>query len=106
MSNEQPKNSLHERVTVAGGEMVDYVKQLIKDGNVRRLIIRKPSGDTLIEVPLTAGVAVGGALTLFTPVLAAIGAMAGLLAKFEIDIERIDEPTPDERIIEPEDRDR
>ena len=106
MSNHEPKNSLHERVTVAGGEMVDYVKQLIKDGNVRRLIIRKPSGVTLIEVPLTAGVAVGGALTLFTPVLAAIGAMAGLLAKFEIDIVRDDPPDADERIIEAEDHDR
>jgi hypothetical protein len=80
-----------ERVSVAGNELVDYVKQLIAEGNVRRLIIRKPGGATLIEIPLTAGVAVGGALTLLAPIIAALGAMAALIAKFEIDIQRFDE---------------
>jgi hypothetical protein len=80
-----------ERVTVAGGELVDYVKQLVAEGNVRRLIIRKPGGATLMEVPLTAGVAVGGALTLLAPIIAALGAMAALIAKFEIDIVRSDD---------------
>jgi len=82
--------TITERVSVAGGELVDFVKGLIADGNVRRLVIRRPSGEALIEVPLTAGVAVGGALTLLAPVIAAIGAMAALLAKFEVDVERID----------------
>lgn len=86
-----------ERVTVAGGELVGYVKQLIAEGNVRRLIIRKPGGDTLIEVPLTAGVAVGGALTVLAPIIAALGAMAALIAKFELDIIRSpgDDDKPD-----------
>jgi hypothetical protein len=88
------KRTITERVTVAGGELVDFVKRLIADGNVRRLIIRRPSGEALIEVPLTAGVAVGGALTLLAPVIAAIGAIAALLAKFEVDIERIDTRPP------------
>lgn len=84
------KSSITERVSVAGGELVDFVKSLIADGNVRRLVIRRPSGEALIEVPLTAGVAVGGAVTLLAPVIAAIGAIAALLAKFEVDVERID----------------
>jgi hypothetical protein len=84
----EPRRGISERVTVAGGELVDYVKQLVAEGNVRRLIIRKPGGETLIEVPLTAGVAVGGALTLLAPIIAALGAMAALIAKFEIDILR------------------
>ena len=84
------RSSITERVSVAGGELVDFVKGLIADGNVRRLVIRRPSGEALIEVPLTAGVAVGGALTLLAPVIAAIGAMAALIAKFEVDVERID----------------
>ncbi len=88
------KGTITERVTVAGGELVSFVKKLIADGNVRRLIIRRPSGENLIEIPLTAGVAVGGALTLLAPLLAAVGAIAALVAKFEVDIERIDTRPP------------
>ncbi|WP_295543553.1 DUF4342 domain-containing protein [uncultured Thiohalocapsa sp.] len=88
------KRTITERFSIAGHELVDFVKQLIADGNVRRLIIRRPSGEALLEVPLTAGIAVGGALTLLAPVIAAVGAIAALLAKFEVDVERIDEPPP------------
>ncbi len=88
------KRNITERFTVAGNELVDFVKQLIADGNVRRLVIRRPSGEALIEVPLTAGIAVGGALTLLVPVIAAVGAIAALLAKFEVDVERVDQSTP------------
>ncbi|MBK5941784.1 DUF4342 domain-containing protein [Halochromatium roseum] len=91
----EPRRGLSERVTVAGSELVDYVKQLVAEGNVRRLIIRKPGGATLLEIPLTAGVAVGGALTLLAPIIAALAAMAALITKFEIDIQRSDEQNED-----------
>lgn len=91
MSHERDRPTVQERVSLAGSELVDFVKGLIAQGNVRRLIIRKPGGEPLIEVPLTAGVAVGGALTLLAPVLAAVGAMAALVAKVEVDVERADE---------------
>lgn len=90
MSDIRDRTSIQERVTLAGSELVDFVKGLIADGNVRRLVIRKPDGKALLEVPLTAGVAVGGVVTLVAPVIAALGAMAALLAKVEVDIERID----------------
>lgn len=88
MNDEEKGTNITERVTVAGAELVDYVKGLIKEGNVRRLIIRKPDGDVLLEVPLSTGIAVSGALALMTPVLAAIGAMAALVVKVEVDIVR------------------
>jgi len=88
MNDNRLSRRISERVTVAGSELVDYVKEIIAEGNVRRLIIRKPGGAPLMEIPLTAGVAVGGALTLLAPVLAALGAMAALLAKVEVDIVR------------------
>jgi len=88
MSNERKSGRITERVTIAGAELVDYVKRLIAEGNVRRLIIRKPDGDVLMEVPLAAGIAVSGALTLMTPVLAALGAMAALVAKVQVEIVR------------------
>jgi len=95
MSDRNFSRRVSERVTVAGNELVTYVKQLVAEGNVRRLIIRKPGGAPLMEIPLTAGVAVGGALTLLAPVIAALGAMAALLAKVEVDIVRDGDDDPD-----------
>lgn len=91
MKDEQKGGNITERVTIAGNELVDYVKRLVEQGNVRRLIIRKPDGDVLLEVPLTAGIAVSGALALMVPVFAALGAMAALVAKVQVEIVRSDE---------------
>lgn len=90
MSDEQKntKRTWTEEIEVAGSELVEKVKELIQDSSATRLIIRKPSGDVLMEVPIVAGAAVGGAITLFLPVIAAIGAMAALLAQFKIEIVR------------------
>lgn len=79
-----------EEVEVAGSQLVDRVKELVKEGNVRRLIIRNQAGETLLEIPLTAGVVVGGALTVFYPLLAALGALAALVARIKIEIVRSD----------------
>jgi hypothetical protein len=88
--NEEPKKkrTWTEEIEVAGSELVDRVKELIEDSSATKLIIRKPNGDVLMEVPIVAGAAVGGAVTLFVPVLAAIGAMAALLAQFKVEIVR------------------
>lgn len=77
-----------EEIEIDAGELVDRVKNLIQEGNVRRLIIRKSNDDVLVEIPLTAGVAAGGVVTIFAPVLAALGAMAALLARVKIQIVR------------------
>jgi hypothetical protein len=68
-----------QNIEIAGSELVDRMKELIAEDNARRLIIRTSDDEKLLEVPLTTGVAVGGALTLLAPVLAALGAMAALL---------------------------
>lgn len=74
----------HEEFKVNGDELLAKVKQLIKEGNIRRLIIKDKTGKTLIEVPLTIGV-VGIALA---PILAAIGAIAALVTECGIVVER------------------
>ena len=91
MRKDKQKQPVTEEVTLAGSQLVEYVKNVITAGNVRRLIIRKPRGEVLMEVPLTAGLAVGGALTAMAPLLAALGAMAALLAKVTVEIVRTDE---------------
>lgn len=86
-----PKSEEHswiEEIEVAGDHLVARVKELIAEGNVRRLIIRSPEGKVLFEVPLTAGVAVGGVVTLLSPVLAALGALAALVANVKVEIVR------------------
>ncbi len=72
-----------ESVAANGSQVFEAVKNLIHEGNVRRITI-KQDGDTIAEFPLTVGV-VGAALA---PVLAAIGAMAALVNHCTIDIER------------------
>jgi len=93
--SEQPKKDARdwsEDLMVTGNELVDRIKKLVAEGNVRRLIIRKPDGESLLEIPLTAGVAVGGVFTIMAPVLAAIGALAALLTEFKLEVIRSNPP--------------
>lgn len=73
-----------EEFRVNGGEVIDKVKELIHQGNIRRITLKNEEGKTLIEIPLTLGI-VGAA---FLPVLAAIGAIAALAARLTIVVER------------------
>lgn len=82
------EHTFTEQVEIAASELVDRTKALIEEGNVRRLIIRNPDDEVLLEVPLTTGVAVGGVVTLIAPVLAALGAMAALLTHVKVEIVR------------------
>lgn len=79
-----------EEFTVNGDQVVARVKELVREGNVRRLIIKNEHGASLIEVPLTFGV-IGAALL---PVFAAIGALAALATRCTIVVER-EEPSTD-----------
>ena len=94
MTNDPEKSERNwtEELTVTGQELVERIKKLVAEGNVRRLIIRKPDGDSLLEIPLTAGVVAGGAVTIMAPVLAALGALAALLTEFRIEVIRTDQP--------------
>lgn len=98
MSDDKKKNEYVEEFEVAGRDLVARVKELIEQGNVRTLIIRKSDGDVLMEVPLTASVIAGSAMLVFTPVLAALGAAAAFLAEVKIEVVRMsDEEIEEER---------
>lgn len=73
-----------EEFTVNGEELLAKVKTLINEGNIRRIIIKDENKKTLVELPLTIGVV--GAL--IVPVLAAVGAIAALVTKCTIVVER------------------
>jgi len=75
-----------EEFKLNGGEILDKIKEIIHEGNIRRIILKDESGKTFMEIPLTVGV-IGAALV---PVLAAIGAIAALVAKLTIVVEKVD----------------
>ena len=79
------EQSRFETIKVEGGQLIDRVKQLIHEGNVRRVII-KQGEHTIVEFPLTIGVV--GAL--LAPALAALGAIAALVTECTIEVERME----------------
>lgn len=76
--------SKKEQFKVNGEEILNKVKELIKEGNIRRIIIKDNKGQVLMEIPVTF--AVVGAL--LAPMLAAIGALAALVSQATIEVER------------------
>jgi len=74
-----------EQFRVYGHEALKKIKELIKEGNIRRIIIKNEKGRILMEIPVTF--AVVGAV--FAPVLAAVGALAAVLNKCTIEVERV-----------------
>ncbi|HNS63921.1 MAG TPA: DUF4342 domain-containing protein [Anaerolineaceae bacterium] len=77
-----------EEFRIDGDQLVAKVKEILKEGNVRRIIIKDDKGTVLIEMPLTVGV-VGVVLL---PVWAALGAIAALVANCTIVVEKLDVP--------------
>lgn len=73
-----------ERYRVAGEKLLSKVKELLQEGNIRRITIKNDDEKTLIEIPLTIGV-VGAAIF---PVWAAVGAIAALVTDCSIEVER------------------
>lgn len=78
-----------EEFHLNGGEVLDKIKALIHQGNIRRIILKNEEGRTLVELPLTLGL-VGVALL---PVYAAVGAIAAVAARLTLVVERRAEPT-------------
>jgi hypothetical protein len=77
-----------EEIHVMGANLVEKVKELIHEGNVQRIIIKNEQGVTLVEIPVTLA-AIG---VMAAPVLAAVGAIAGIVTKCTIVIERREPP--------------
>jgi hypothetical protein len=75
-----------EEFSVNGDEILAKVKELIREGNIRRVIIKDKNGRILVEFPLTLGV-VGAALA---PVLVAVGAIAALMGEATIVVEKVE----------------
>ena len=77
---------------VSGDDLLGKVKELVREGRIRRIAIKNEEGKTLLEIPLAIGVA-GAALW---PVFAAVGAVAALVTNCSIEVERYDKNRADD----------
>ncbi len=79
-----------EKFTVSGSQLVDKVKQLIHEGNIRKVRLRH-EGRTILEIPLSIGAPATAMVILAAPVLAALGAFAALVTECTIEVEKTEE---------------
>ena len=78
-----------EEVQVLGRDLVDKIRELVHEGNVQRIVVKDEHGNTFLEIPVTVA-AVG---VILAPILAALGALSAMVAKFTIVVVR-SEPKP------------
>ena len=78
-----------EKFTVTGNQLVEKIKQLIHEGNIRKVRLVH-EGRTIIEIPLTIGAPAAVASILAAPVLAALGAFSALVTECTIEVEKIE----------------
>ena len=81
----------NEKFTVSGSQLVEKIKQLIHEGNIRKVRLLH-EGRTVIEIPLTIGAPAAAIGIMVAPVLAALGAFAALVTECTIEVERIEKP--------------
>ncbi|UCB44390.1 MAG: DUF4342 domain-containing protein [Spirochaetota bacterium] len=87
------KKTFTEEIKTTGEKLVAKVKELVHEGNVRRIIIKNEEGRTLIEIPLTIGVV--GAL--LVPVAAGLGAIAAVVTNCSIVVERVQDEKQEDK---------
>jgi hypothetical protein len=78
-----------EKFTVAGSQLIDKIKQLIHEGNIRKVRLLH-DGRVVIEIPLSIGAPAVAIGILAVPVLAALGAFAALVTECTIEVEKVD----------------
>jgi len=82
-----------EKYTIDGSQLVEKFKQLIREGNIRRVRILH-EGRTVLEIPLTIGAPAAALTIMIAPVLAALGAFAALVTECTIEVEKVDDKKP------------
>jgi hypothetical protein len=85
-----PEEIRREQHKVTGEKLLQTVKRLVHEGNIRRIIIKDDADRTIVEIPLTIGVV--GAVLL--PAWVAIGAIAALAADLTLEVEKVADSTP------------
>ena len=85
----EQEETRNEKYTVSGDELIEKIKQLVHEGNIRRLRLIH-QGKTVFDIPLTIGAPAAAAIILAAPMLAAIGAFAAIVTECTIEVEKVD----------------
>ncbi|NWG17160.1 MAG: DUF4342 domain-containing protein [Chloroflexi bacterium] len=88
---EEKARTITEELEVAGNQLIERVQELVKEGNVRKVIIKNPEDEKIFEISLTLGAVGAGVVVLAAPWLAALGAIAALVARVKIEVVREEE---------------
>jgi phage terminase large subunit-like protein len=88
MEEQQRKRTITEEIEIAGSQLVEEIKKLIAEGNVRQIRIKDADGDVYLETPLTIGAIAGGVVVLAAPWLAILGVIAALVSRIRVEIVR------------------
>ena len=83
--------AVKEKFTVSGGQLAEKVKQIIHEGNIRRVRILHQE-KIVLEIPLSIGAPAAALGIMVAPILAALGAFTALVAECTIEVEKIEKP--------------
>lgn len=92
MTVDQDRRNPRTTIRLRGQAFADKVKELIHEGNVRRIVIKNDTDHTVMEIPVTAGVIAA----VVAPVVTAVGAIAALANEWSIEVEHREEPPTNE----------
>lgn len=84
------KRTWYDEFKISGENLLAEVREVIQEGNVQRIILKSEDGNTLLEIPVTAGVAATVLSVALAPALVAIGAIAALVSDVTLVVERIE----------------
>lgn len=88
------KRTFVEEIEVSGSNLIERFKSLVQEGNTRRVVIKTQEGHELMTVPLTFGVVAGGLVAWAAPLLAALGALAGIVTRVKLEVTREEDDDP------------
>lgn len=86
--DENGRKTFTEEIEIAGDRLIERIKEIVAEGNVRQLRLKASDGDIVLETPLTVGVVAGGAVALAAPWLAVLGVIAALVTHVELQVVR------------------
>lgn len=82
------KKTFTEEIEIAGDKLIERIKEILAEGNVRSLRLKASDGDIVLETPLSIGVVAGGAVALAAPWLAVLGVIAALVTHVSVEVVR------------------
>ncbi|MAZ16856.1 MAG: hypothetical protein CL535_11080 [Ahrensia sp.] len=86
--NSKGRKTFTEEIEIAGDKLIERIKEIVEEGNVRSLRLKASDGDIVLETPLTIGVVAGGAVALAAPWLAVLGVVAALVTHVTVEVVR------------------